>query len=238
MTIIKGRAIVIAGAAAPANSLSIGAVSNGPAAATITGTPPNQVLNLTLPPGANGTTPAFTIGTISTLSPGSSATVTITGTAPNYVLNFGVPAGTAGTNATTTATATTSTNGLMSATDKSKLDGLSPPAAPITTAVASGVRAMGTAFTLSASRNAWVTYSLGYTLTATLALGQNLQVVATVDGAEVGRISDAILLGLAGAINRNESMSFFVPAGKQVLFTKTGTAAITVTVVSGQETLL
>lgn len=146
--------------------------------------------------------------------------------------------GTNGTNATTTLPATQSVNGLMSSTDKTKLDGLSPPATPISTPIASGFRTMGTAFTVNATRNAWVAYSLGYTLTATLALGQNLQVVATVDGVEVGRISDAILLGLAGAINRNESMSFFVPAGKQVLFTKTGTAAITVTVVSGQETLL
>lgn len=233
--IIKGRAIIIAGQPGPANSLSIGTVNSGSAAATITGTPPNQVLNLTLPPGTNGTTPTFVIGTVSTLSPGSSATASVTGTAPNYNLNLGIPAG---VNATTTATATTSANGLMSATDKTKLDGLSPVVAPTSTAIASGVRVMGTAFTVSATRNAWVTYCLGYTLTATLALGQNVQVVASVDGAEVGRLSDAILLGLAGTLNRNETMSFFVPAGKQVLFTKTGTAAITVTVVSGQETLI
>lgn len=99
--IIKGRAIVVAGQPGPANSLSIGSVTSGPAAVTITGTPPNQVLNFALPPGADGTTPTFSIGTISTLSPGSAATVTITGTAPNYVLNFGLPAGNAGTNAAT-----------------------------------------------------------------------------------------------------------------------------------------
>ncbi|HDL7100131.1 hypothetical protein [Yersinia enterocolitica] len=143
-----------------------------------------------------------------------------------------------GTNATTTLPATQSVNGLMSSTDKTKLDGLSPPVAPISTPIASGARVMGTSFVVHATRNALVTYSLGYVLSATLALGQNLQVVASVDGSEVARLSDAILLGLAGTINRNECMSFFVPAGKQVLFTKTGTAAITVTVVSGQETLL
>lgn len=90
--IIKGRAIVISGQPGPANSLSIGSVTSGPAAVTITGTPPNQVLNFALPPGADGTIPTFSIGTISTLAPGSAATVTITGTAPNYVLNFGLPA--------------------------------------------------------------------------------------------------------------------------------------------------
>lgn len=143
--------------------------------------------------------------------------------------------GTNGTNATTTSPATQSANGLMSSADKTKLDGI---VAPTSTAVASGGRPIGSAFTVHATRNAWVTYSLGYALTATLALGQNVQVTATVDGAEVARISDGILLGLAGSLNRNESISFFVPAGKQVLFTKTGTAAITVTVTSGQETLM
>jgi len=99
--IIKGRAIVVAGQPGPANSLSIGNVVGGPAAATITGSPPSQVLNLSLPPGANGETPTFSIGTITTLTSGSSATVSITGAAPNYVLNFGLPAGAAGTNAAT-----------------------------------------------------------------------------------------------------------------------------------------
>lgn len=39
----------IKGDTGPANSLSVGTVSTGAAAATITGTPPNQTLNLTLP---------------------------------------------------------------------------------------------------------------------------------------------------------------------------------------------
>lgn len=140
-----------------------------------------------------------------------------------------------GTNATTTSTATTTANGLMSAADKVKLDGI---VAPSSSAVASGGRPVGTAFTVHATRNAWVTYSLGYVLTATIALGQTVQVTASVDGSEVSKLSDGILLGLAGTLNRNESISFFVPAGKQVLLTKTGTAGITVTVTSGQETLL
>ena len=43
--------------------------------------------------GADGVTPTFTIGTITTGAAGSTATVTITGTAPNYVLNFTIPKG-------------------------------------------------------------------------------------------------------------------------------------------------
>ena len=46
------------GPAGPANSLTIGTVTTGaagsPASATITGTPPNQVLSLTIPQGAEG----------------------------------------------------------------------------------------------------------------------------------------------------------------------------------------
>lgn len=185
--------------------------------------------------GDPGATPTITPGTITTLSSGSSATASITGTTPNLVLNLGIPAGAAGANATTTATATTASNGLMSSTDKTKLDAINTPLASV---VASGGRAIGTAFTVSSTRNAWVVYSLNYTLTATLAIGQTVQVVATVDGSEVARVNDGILLGLAGSLNRTESMSFFVPAGKPVLFTKTGTSGVTVTVVSGQETLL
>ena len=46
--------------------------------------------------GETGATPELSIGTVSTLSPGSSATATITGTAETPVLNFGLPQGAAG----------------------------------------------------------------------------------------------------------------------------------------------
>lgn len=42
------------GAAGPGNTLTIGDVTKGPAAATVTGSSPNQVLNLVLPPGDPG----------------------------------------------------------------------------------------------------------------------------------------------------------------------------------------
>lgn len=47
--------------------------------------------------GKDGVTPAFSIGTVTTLSAGSSATATITGTAENPVLNLGIPKGKDGT---------------------------------------------------------------------------------------------------------------------------------------------
>lgn len=46
--------------------------------------------------GIPGVTPSFTIGTVSTLEPGSSATATITGTDEKPVLNLGIPKGTQG----------------------------------------------------------------------------------------------------------------------------------------------
>lgn len=72
-------------------------------------------------PGAAAT---ITVGTVTS---GATATVTNTGSAAAAKFNFVLPKGDKGdpgTNATTTAVATTSTNGLMSAADKTELDGL------------------------------------------------------------------------------------------------------------------
>ena len=87
----------------PANTLSIGTVQKGStAAATITGTAPNQTLNLTLPKGDKGDTgdkgetgatgPANTLS-IGTVTKGADAAATITGSAPNQTLNLTLPKG-------------------------------------------------------------------------------------------------------------------------------------------------
>ena len=95
------------GPAGPANSLTIGTVTTGvTAAATITGTAPNQTLSLVLPKGDKGDTgdtggvgatgsvgatgpagPAnsLSIGTVTT---GTTASATITGTAPSQTLSL------------------------------------------------------------------------------------------------------------------------------------------------------
>ena len=85
------------GQAGPANTLSIGTVQSGAtAAATITGTSPNQTLNLTLPKGDTGDTgPANTLS-IGTVESGSTAGATITGTAPNQTLSLTLPKGDTG----------------------------------------------------------------------------------------------------------------------------------------------
>jgi formylglycine-generating enzyme required for sulfatase activity len=83
-----------AGPAGPANTLTIGTVASGTAPAiSLTGSSPNQVLNITLaqgPMGPAGPANALTIGTV---TGGTSTAVTITGTAPNQTLNFAIPNG-------------------------------------------------------------------------------------------------------------------------------------------------
>lgn len=109
-------------------TLTIGTVTTGEpgseADASITGTAPNFVLNLTIPQGEvgpqgpqgeqgpagpqgpqgepgpageDGLTPTLTIGTVTTGAPGTDAEATITGTAPNFVLNLTIPQGEPGT---------------------------------------------------------------------------------------------------------------------------------------------
>ena len=48
------------------------------------------------PTGADGATPTFTIGTVTTGDPGTEATANITGTSPNFILNLTIPQGPTG----------------------------------------------------------------------------------------------------------------------------------------------
>ena len=60
------------------------------AGAEITGTAPNQTINLTLPKGDTGDACSLSIGTV---EDGDSAGAEITGTAPNQTLNLTLPKG-------------------------------------------------------------------------------------------------------------------------------------------------
>lgn len=79
------------------NVLTIGTVSTlsstASATAEITGTSPNQILNLGLPQGIQGVPNVLNVGTITTLAAGSSASASITGTSPTQTLNLSVPRG-------------------------------------------------------------------------------------------------------------------------------------------------
>lgn len=90
----------------PANTLSIGTVTTVTAetgaSATITGTSPNQILNLNIPRGIDGVlggpgpSNVLSIGTVTTGAAGVNAEVSITGTSPEQVLNFVIPRGLTG----------------------------------------------------------------------------------------------------------------------------------------------
>lgn len=82
-------------------SFSIGTVESGAsAAATITGTDADPILNLTLPKGdkgENGVPANIGVGSVTTGEPGTDADVTISGTGEaGYELNFTIPRGTPG----------------------------------------------------------------------------------------------------------------------------------------------
>jgi hypothetical protein len=77
-------------------ALTIGTVTSGtPAAATITGTDLNPVLNLTIPEGKTGATPDITVE-VETGDAGTDASAEVTGTAEAPVITFTIPRGAAG----------------------------------------------------------------------------------------------------------------------------------------------
>jgi len=94
------------GPAGPPNTLEVGTVTTGApgsnAAISITGTAPNQTLNMSIPRGDTGATGAtgpansLTIGTVTTGAPGSMADATITGVPPNQTLSLVIPQGATG----------------------------------------------------------------------------------------------------------------------------------------------
>ena len=92
-------------AVGPANTLTIGTVDVGPADASITGTAPNQTLNLTIPQGPagddgdDGAAATIAVGTVTTVNPGNPATVTNVGTSAAAVFDFEIPKGQDGTGA-------------------------------------------------------------------------------------------------------------------------------------------
>jgi hypothetical protein len=115
------QAVGPTGPTGPSNTLSIGTVTAGGigvASATITGTSPNQTLNLVMPTGATGATgntgaaATIAVGTVTTGATGSSASVTNVGTSGAAVFDFSIPRGDTGaTGPANTLTITSTTTG-------------------------------------------------------------------------------------------------------------------------------
>ena len=88
----------------PPNTLAIGSVTPAetgvPAAASITGSSPSQLLHLTLPKGNTGTAASIAVGTTSTGAAGGSALVTNVGTSSAAVFDFDIPRGNTGATGT------------------------------------------------------------------------------------------------------------------------------------------
>jgi hypothetical protein len=90
------------GPAGPSNTLSIGTVDAGGigvASATITGTSPNQTLNLVIPTGQTGATgptgaaATISVGSVATGDAGTNASVTNSGTSGAAIFDFSIPRG-------------------------------------------------------------------------------------------------------------------------------------------------
>lgn len=204
----------------PANSLAIGSVTGLSAGATptatITGTAPSQTLNLGIPAGmagtngtngSNGPANTLSIGTVTTLSAGASATASVSGSAPNQTLSLGIPQGQAGTSGTN---GTNGTNGV----------GIAPGApAALTVAFATAYQASDN--TKAAHINVMLESSYLTTLAGTSADEVEIRIgstnaVATGGGNQVATWKTsltgiALTVGL-GIIQRSP-VAFMLPAG-------------------------
>ncbi|QHJ79992.1 MAG: hypothetical protein [Bacteriophage sp.] len=114
------------------------------------------------------------------------------------------------------------------------------PAARSVTNVAAGGRPFGSIFTISATRDSLVTYTITAALSAAIASSSNAQVDLQVDGVVVASSSMSLTLTLAVtlgvALPFRDQLVAYVPAGKTVQLVRTG--SVSATLVAGQEVLL
>jgi hypothetical protein len=216
------------GPAGPANTLSIGTVTSGAAAATITGTAPTQTLNLVLPAGATGATgatgaqgpagPANTLS-IGTVNSGSSPSVTITGTAPNQTLNLVLARGDTGAAGATGATGPANTLSIGSVTEGSSAGASITGTAPNQTlnlTIPATTLSIGTVTSGSSPAVTITGTAPAQVLNFTLAKG---------DKGDTGSKGDTGAAGATGAAGPANSLSIgTISSGTSAAATITGTA--------------
>lgn len=222
--------------------ITIGTVSTGNAAVSASTSGTSTTLNFVVPQGSTGATGS----TGSTGGTGATGSTGATGTAGAN--------GTNGTNATTTSTATGGANGLMSSTDKSKLDAYPAYAARSFTNTPSHtiqtVAASANGWQLSSTRDADVYYSCTTSTTATIGGASTATVVLEICATNsataanwitVATASNSQTITLAIALQSVQvntiPLSCTVPAGYFVRLRDTLTGTASASFVSGQEVL-
>uniref|UniRef100_A0AAU6W2P1 Tail fiber protein n=4 Tax=unclassified bacterial viruses TaxID=12333 RepID=A0AAU6W2P1_9VIRU len=199
--------------------------------------------------GSNGVSPALSIGSVSS---GSTSSAMLTGTQSAPILNLVLQKGDAGaTGAASTvpgpAGQDSTVPGPPGATGATGPAG--SPAPTPTQSTAS--RALNTIYRVSTTRPAWVTYSVQLTVTATIAGGQNGDVVleiasdagftTSVQTLSISGLGQVYSLAVAiqGVQPQTGVVSGFVPAGYYArLRTVNNTGAPTYLFRAGQETIL
>lgn len=189
--------------------------------------------------GANGVSPALSIGSVAS---GTAPSATLTGTQSAPVLNLVLQKGDTG--ATGAASTVPGPQGIQGPT------GAAGSPAPTPTQSAA-TRSLNTAYRVSATRPAWVTYSVQLTVTATIAGGQNGDVVLEIasDAAFTTAVQTLSISGLGqvyslavaiqGVQPQTGVVSGFIPAGYYArLRTVNNTGTPTYLVRAGQETVM
>ena len=226
----------LVGPAGPANVLTVGTVTTGAAgssaAASITGTSPVQVLNLTIPQGAGGAGATFTSININTLAYGAQATASLGGTAPSYTLTLGIPQGAPGQNGTgsgnvnSTGTITDGAVVLYSGTDGKTIKAggtLGTAAFQASGAFASATTTVAAGFGLTGggALSGSVTLSLSWPVNAPSGTSYTVQAS---DGFKLVKLSNAA----AVAVTLPQAGASF-PNGWETSFLNLGAGTVTIT---------
>jgi membrane protein YqaA with SNARE-associated domain len=231
------------GPTGPANVLEIGDVTTAetgvPAAASITGSSPSQLLHLTLPKGNTGTAATIAVGTTATGAAGSSASVTNGGSSSAAVFNFTIPKGDKGNTGTlslgTVATGNAGTDVIITNTG-------TPEAGEFNFTIPRGnTGATGPATQLSVASTS--TGSAGSDASVTISGTAPVQSLAfTIPRGDTGQTGPATQLSVAstttGAAGTNasvtisgtapvQSLAFTIPQGIQGIQGETGSSGAT-----------